>query len=142
MPRTIICSMRGFFHCLMQYFIVSCYCLHCSSSDSPPSRTQRKDRRSLGILLSSKSFCGKCCVGLRNSNIKLRSKLTLVQPWPNVAPGATSGPQSYFCGPWPVTLGRVGLKKHSVLAYLMVVLENSIPYREMHCMAWVKWPSV
>ena len=88
------------------------------------------------------AFCGKCCVGLRNSNIKLRSKLTLVQPWPNAAPGATSGPQSYFCGPWPVTLGRVGLKKHSVLAHLMVVLENSIPYREMHCMAWVKWPSV
>ena len=29
----------------------------------------------------------------------------------NVAPGATSSPQSYFCGPWPVTLGRVGPQK-------------------------------
>ena len=26
-----------------------------------------------------------------------------MQPWPNVVPGATSGPQSYFCGCWPVT---------------------------------------
>ena len=28
----------------------------------------------------------------------------VVQPWPNAAPGATSGP-------WPVTLGRVGPQK-------------------------------
>ena len=35
-----------------------------------------------------------------------------IDPWAhfshgqNAAPGATSGPQSYFCGSWPVTLGR------------------------------------
>ena len=35
----------------------------------------------------------------------------LDQPWPNAAPAVTSGPQSYICGPWPVTIGRAGPQK-------------------------------